>query len=468
MDKEPSLVNKALIPAALGLSFCIFLYYLAHNVSANYYDEAGYIKIAHRILEFGVFNIQDSLRTYLYPTIVAGSLLVTASHLAIAKVLLSVVQYGVYVWALFYIAKQTFGVVKSEAVRRIVLVLGLLNPYLLQACSLYLTDSLATSLGSVALFTAMTGDLSRKRNVFLSFSLAYVCIMIRPASLIFFPMLLIITALRYGIGKTPWFTPQFVLINLASIGVVFFPQVYNNYVYFHILSALMPYNLYLAQVAYGLQFVKYGTVVALGEVPGLKYVNPFVPPINRITEIVHYVTPLNVAYAWVAHVAGALDWGYVDTYIRKFYPASRILGSLFLYPCWYFAAIAIPGALAPRDPAHSEEVRQLLRLTLISGAIYLAFIGTTQVESRFGYPVFMLFLPLMGVGMVAAVRSCTSRTATMTSALALATVVVVMFAGSFSFDLLTGRIFWYDHLKSLVSFRNDVVKATNDPVAVHR
>jgi len=454
MEPGASLAKRALIPVTLLLSFAIFLYYLSRNYGASYWDESGYLKLAHRILGFGIFNIHDDLRTYLYPTLVAGSLLVTGGHAAAAKVVMAFLLYGLYLTTVFYVARRTFSVFQNEAVRRIMLVLGCLNPYLLQACSLYLTDSVATSLGAIALFTALTADLNRPRNVVLSYSLVYAAVMIRPASLIFFPIMLAITALRYGIGKTPWLRPSFILINLASIGLVFLPQVYNNYVYFHILSFLIPYNLYAAQVAYGIQYVKYATVVAVGQIPGLKYVNPFVPPIGRITEIVHHVTPKNVAFAGVAHLFGALDWGYVDTYIANFYPLSRILGSLFLYPCWILAAGTMPGALAPARvaPERPREVTQLLRMILMAAAVYLAFIGTTQVESRFGYPVFLLLLPLMGLGLLNLAR--VGKAGLMTRVLALVAVILVLFAASFSFDRLTGRIFWGDHFKGMLSARS--------------
>ena len=50
-----------------------------------------------------------------------------------------------------------------------------------------------------------------------------------------------------------------------------------------------------------------------------------------------------------------------------------------------------------------------MKVLILSAIVYLAFIATTTVEIRFGYPIFLLLLPFSGYGVKYLYDFCIKR-----------------------------------------------------------
>jgi len=89
-------------------------------------------------------------------------------------------------------------------------------------------------------------------------------------------------------------------------------------------------------------------------------------------------------------------------------------------------------------------VSVLLAFLVVAIVADLAFLATTAVESRFGYPVFFMALPLLGFSLP---DSRPSRKNMATIAVFWLLWLVLSTTLSFWLDGLTGRIHWFAHWK---------------------
>lgn len=146
---------------------------------------------------------------------------------------------------------------------------------------------------------------------------------------------------------------------------------------------------------------------------------------------------------FTAHLFGVLDWGYIDTYIKEWYPISRMIGSIFIYLFWISAFYGSIIFLFRKN----KNIREwFIGLSLVIAFLgYWLFIGTTVVESRFGYPLFMIFLPFAGIG-VENFKVGFSRgnyVSKVKILLIIVILILIMFFLSFVLDYQTGRINWF-------------------------
>lgn len=177
--------------------------------------------------------------------------------------------------------------------------------------------------------------------------------------------------------------------------IIFFPQLYNNIKQFDHWTPLIHANLYEFQSNLAASNLKYGTVVIPGENAQLFFPAPYsIDSLkNGIFELIH-TNFLAFITVYSSHLFGVLDWGYIKTYITDYYSISRIFGSLFLYLFWIFGFYGL--YLFIKN--NKTILERFIILSLVSSfLIYWGFIGTTIIESRFGYPLFVLILPFAGI-----------------------------------------------------------------------
>ncbi|RED57634.1 hypothetical protein DFP95_110107 [Cohnella lupini] len=111
-----SKTNYVLFLLICAFSIAQFTYFLVQNYNVNYYDEEGYYFISNQIIQNGLFNLTEELRTYLYPLILSLFYVFTDGSLSSHKILVSIFQYAVLIFTVLLIAKTAFNYSKSKVV----------------------------------------------------------------------------------------------------------------------------------------------------------------------------------------------------------------------------------------------------------------------------------------------------------------------------------------------------------------
>jgi len=401
--------DKIIFLSLLFISLFLFLFYVNLNAHVNFYGENSWIEKSQKILDGGLFQFQEELRTYLYFTIIAGLRIIANDDLVIAKIFMSVLQYVVYLISVIFIANFASLIPKSEpkstspnfivpekannkTIWLSVIAFGFLNPFLIQATTLFAPSILASCFVVLSIFSLTRIDLNRLIFVIIPISLFYSSVMLRPSSWIFLPIVLGLIIFRF-LKKKNINLLKILFISLALL-VIFTPQLYLNVSKYDKWTLLPNTEIYEWQVTGAAKHIKYGTVVIPGENPSLRYYSPIEVEKNATIYQLLFEEPSTFLFLYFSHIFGVFDWDYVDTFIKEFYPLNRIPASLLIYSTWFFVICGIFSA--GRNFFTSN--RLLLTTLIISTMLYIAFIATTSVEVRFGYPIFLLLLPFSGYG----------------------------------------------------------------------
>ena len=444
------------------ISFLLFLFYVNLNADINYYDEFSYLEVSQLMLENG-FEWENDYRTYLYPTITAsirsiwsdtdGYLFYSRDHdwdktyntdLITTKIIISVLQYAVYLGSVIFIANSAVWKNNNKIIWHSVIAFGFLNPFLIQATTLFLTDILASCFMVVSIFSLIRLDLNRSKFTLFAIGLFYASVMIRPSAVIFLPIVVGIILFRI-LKKKNINLLKVSLISLALL-VIFMPQLYQNVTKQGEWTPLVTAQLYEDQISRAANFMKAGSVAIPGEDGKLYYSIPF--PVEKNVNIHQMLleNPSTFIQLYFSHIFGVLDWDYVDTYIKEYYPLNRIPSSLLIYSTWFFAICGIFSA----SRNFFITNRFLLTTLIISAILYLTFIATTHVEIRWGYPIFLLLLPFSGYGVKYLFDSTIHNNKTSKlwiKRIGFITVyslfISTFFYISFLFSYQTGRIDWF-------------------------
>jgi len=426
------------------ISFLLFLFYVNLNAYDSYWDENGYLILGQQLLDEG-FEFNPNVRTYLYPTIIA-SLKIFSSDDVTTKIILSGIQYSVYLGSVIFIANYAVSKNSNKIIWHFVIGFGFLNPFLIQATTLFLSDILASCFLVVSVFSLTRFDLNRSKIILFAIGLFYASVMIRPTSLILLPVVIVIILFRFFKNKKINLL-KISLISLALL-VIFMPQLYLNVTNFGEWTPLVAVPLYGPQSSLGTENIKAGsTVVIPGEDPRLYYKSPF--PLDQKEQNMYQLLlkdPSTFLLLSFSHIFGALDWDYVDTYITEYYPDNRIPASLLIYSTWFFV---ICGIFATRKNFFTKD-SFLLMTPIISAIIYLAFIATILETHRYGYPIFLLLLPFSGYGIKYLFDSIIHNNKTsklwikrIGFIIAYVLFILTFFYISFLFSYQTGRIDWF-------------------------
>ena len=200
-------------------SFLIFLFYVNLNAFVSYWDENGYLTLGQQLLDEG-FEFNPNVRTYLYPTIIA-SLKIFSNDDVTTKIIISVLQYAVYLGSVIFIANSAVLKNDNKIIWHSVIALVFLNPFLIQATTLFLTDIFASCFMVVSIFSLIRLDLNRSKFVLFAIGLFYASVMIRPSSLIFLPMAVGLILFRFWKNKNINFL-KVSLIALALLVIFIF------------------------------------------------------------------------------------------------------------------------------------------------------------------------------------------------------------------------------------------------------
>ncbi|AOZ93306.1 hypothetical protein [Paenibacillus crassostreae] len=440
--------KKKLITLSIySLATGIFIYYLNLNYRVNYYDEIGYVHVSKLILNDGLFNINEPLRTYLYPLIISMFSMFSNGDIAVVKIMMSIFQFIVYQYTVKKIANTCLYHSNNYLIYYSILFFGAFNLYLIQSTTLLLTDLLASCLIILSLLAAIFDDCQNKIN-YKIFAFIYAAIMIRPSSIIFLPIILVILVFRKKILNN--ISYKNTLIAMIMPILIIFPQLYNNIVQFNHWTPLIHMDLYEFQSKLAATYLKYGTVVIPNEEASLVFRSPFLIVDN--TSIYELMSNDFIAFIsiFMIHVFGVLDWGYVDTYIRNFYPITRVPASLYLYLFWILSGCGLYRAVKHRKRNVKEKF--IIYSLVLSFLGYCLFLGTTVIEARFGYPLFLIALPFAGFGVQQIVNNIFGKNTKgikLPKYLKLCLIVLIciiililLLKCSFLLDSSTGRINW--------------------------
>jgi hypothetical protein len=427
--------NRAKLFFLLTISFSIFMfcYYIYLNRQLNFYDENGYVSVSKMITENGLFNIQMEVRTYLYPLLISIVTLFSDGNLEHTKIIFSLLQFLIFGLTIFYIAKTTFVHTKSQVAAYVVLVLGLCNPYLIQATTVYLTDILAACCIAIAFLRYVNKGLKTYPDAIIFFGLLFASVMIRPSGLLFVMICIPLLIYRYWIKRD--FSPIKIVIAFLMTSVIFIPQLAMNVKFFNHWTPLIHNNLYYKQSVWAAEYLKYGTLVEPDQTPTLYYYAPFQVDDSMSIYSLFFSDFPKFLLLYITHIFGVLSWGDFNTYIRDTISHSGLIGSVFLSVVWFLIICGI---------IYLKRRKDIIYPLLFSVVFYLLFMGTTLVESRFGYPSFLLALLFSGPGVLFLVDKWKEkrnyRWITGAVFLLFVSVFVVL---SYWLEMQTGRMKWF-------------------------
>jgi len=169
----------------------LFLFYVNLNADINFFDEGNYLYNSQKILDNGLFGFESEFRTYLYPAIIASLRFIPNADLVTTKIIISVLQYAVYLGSVIFIANCTVWKNKNKIIWHSVIAFGFLNPFLIQATTLFLTDLLASCFMVVSIFSLIRLDLNRSKFTLFAIGLFYASVMIRPTTVILLPIVVV-------------------------------------------------------------------------------------------------------------------------------------------------------------------------------------------------------------------------------------------------------------------------------------
>ena len=428
------------------ISFLLFIFYVNLNAFENFWDEDWYVRESQLISDGGLSEFKSNAHTYIYPAIIASLKIISNDDIVTAKIILSGIQYAVYLSTVIFIANYTVSKNSNKIIWHSIVALGFLNPFLIQATTLFLTDILASCFLVVSIFSLTCLDLNRSKFAFFSIGLFFASVMIRLTSVIILPVIVGIILFRFLKHKN---------INLFKISlislvllVIFMPQLYQNVTKWGEWTPLIVRPLYEEQSSWGTEYIKSGsTVVIPGEEPRLWYKSPFpLDEKNLSMSQLLLKDPYTFLLLSFSHIFGALDWDYVDTYIKEYYPSNRIPASLLIYSTWFFV---IWGIFSARKNFFTES-GFLLTTLIISAILSLAFISTILETIRYGYPIFLLLLPFSGYGIKHLFDSIIHNNKTsklwikrIGFIIVYVLFILTFFYISFLFSYQTGRIDWF-------------------------
>lgn len=431
---KSKLIEYAIYGTIVLLSLWMFIFFVIQNGPITKFDESWYLEISGSVKKLGLFSIEEPVRTYLFPLLIAiFTTLFSDGTPVVPKVFFSIMQFVVFFFTVRLIAVTAYRMINHKVAFYGIMFLGLLNPYLVQATTLYLSDILPSCLVSIAFIYLVFYPWDKWKHAFLIPAFLYASVMIRPSSAIF----LIVYA---GIFLFKWFVKKDVNPTKLAIGstfmlIIFVPQLYMNITKFNDFTPLLHQGLYASQTQYAAKYLKYGTVFAPNEGPQLFYTSPFDIANGTSMFGLIFTHPIQFAVTYFGHIFGVIDWGYVDNYIRDLHSKSRILPTILLYLQWFVIVLGI---------IKSKTMNKVERYALLApSVIYLLFIGTTCVESRFGYPAYMLSLLFAGYGMVYIANNLKNKKIIFKLGSIFFVVCILSLYVSYLIDMQANRIIWF-------------------------
>lgn len=342
------------------------------------------------------------LRTYAYPTLLAGVNGVAAAIGALPRDVLFVLQFVLHVGTAALLARSVFPHRPAAALATFA---GLAcNPYASAYLPVALTD--AVGLAAFQAWLACIVQWHRRargaRGGLAWFAAAcaiagFACAL-RPAY-VWLPLLCVLLALVPVAGRL---RPGALVLALALPWLALAPQVAINQALFQRATPLPVTDLGSTQLGWGIANLKYATAPKPGSEARMFYANPLAGDTMREGDGVAWYLrhPVRGSATLAAKLAGAFDFDFLQAYVWNREPAMQ-----WLYRPWplLLLVFGLQGAwLYARSPRRAATGASTDRLPemgppLLPAVAFLAWAAVTLasvVELRFTLPMLALLLPL--------------------------------------------------------------------------
>jgi hypothetical protein len=368
------------------------------------YDADQYLGLG-RLLAAGRIDGWD-FRTYGYPAFLVPWIKLAGADVAMLRGTVFVVQVAAHLAASWLFARRVAAAFGHERLGWLTLVLVALNPYVLIATGVLLSESLSATLIAVGvglLLPPRTETIDR--HVVRDGALALVALAfsaeVRPANAILLPIGALLWLLR-------WWTvarcqPRRLVLGLVLVGAAaalpVLPQMLLNWEVFGRPSPLSVRSLYEEQSTKGLHYLKYASF-ALREHGGeaaVYYGNPFDVGADSLASFA-MASPLGLMGTLAMHGFALVDQDYPFPFVTEVDPWYRWPLSIVNYLLlWIMVAGLVIGWRCWWRPGTRLAWGGLLGMAAAYAALYLP----TSIEARYGLPLFTLLAPAGATTLVA-------------------------------------------------------------------
>jgi hypothetical protein len=376
-------IDRTVLALGMVLLYALSLYFHDYQrASVSFYDAAHYRHLAEQILQFGLDDFNQELRTFGYPWLL--SLVVGPAAALGLPIGLSVclVQTTLYFAVVLVVAER----VALGARSRVVLYLALCgNILLIPYLGITLTDGVFTTIALLVLVLMTTTEAKTAPfpTVAAVLLLTGFAVVIRPAAL----WLAVPVAVWSGLGLTreSWrrFLPALVL-GLVPLAV----QIRLNLIHHGVFSFLPTLNIGQLQIKWGIKSLKYATVMGQAKPRDFYRTPSWIDVSDAEAGLGWYAAhPLDAAMLLGIKFFGGFDWEYLLPYPQEPTPLSWVL-SLGTYSVLYWGLVgAVLHAATGRVPALGSRF-----LPAAAVLAWVAFTLPTAIEQRFTLPILVYLL----------------------------------------------------------------------------
>lgn len=182
---------------------------------------------------------------------------------------------------------------------------------------------------------------------------------------------------------------------ILGFGIPFLPQVMNNYQSFSQFQPLIVRGLYQEQLTWGIQYLKYISVVVSGAVAGMGYANPFAAASPTSFTDFLLTHPLEFFATQGLHLFALFDHDYAFPYLTQALDAwyrvpLTVVNAIFLFSALFGVGVWLPRV---RQPQMFSRLDLALAGWLLGVLVYLPGYIPAAVEPRFSLPLYLLISP---------------------------------------------------------------------------
>lgn len=378
------------------LSAIVFAYVLfLTGQQGLYWDAHSYYTLGKQIAQEGLWAFNDQTRTYGYPLFIAVLWLVSDGYPSTVHFLVFNAQLAVFLSVCLYGAYVLYRLLGKITSALGVYVLTALNPFLLIYTTEVLSDLLSATLLFLAILLAIRTPTEGKIsiNTFLASLALGSATMIRPANLSVVFALIAILILRWWIFKTH----EKIALVFLVLGLILplMPQLVNNYRAFGKIQPLIVRNLYQEQLGWGMDYIKYVSIVRPGDARGITYNNPFRTDAITFTEFL-LEHPLEFFLTHAIHLFALFDYDLAFPYIVDIRPWYRLPLAIINFTYLFGGLVGIGAWLYQRIRRAPFTRYDLALAGMLFGCLtYLPAYVLVAVEPRFSLPIYLLISPFV-------------------------------------------------------------------------
>ena len=386
----PKISRSIFLLGAVGLVTLGILFFIEQKNDHNTYDAGQYFEIAKAIQQRGVLAVHDSLRTFVYPSLIAILINLSNTTHVPTIFLIFLAQLIVYYLAILFVS--TIFYEYSSRLSAIIYLLLCFNVFVIPYTGINLTDSLYTSI-TIMVFGVITKieALQQAKKpisakwIFFAVLLLSLGITTRPAA-IWLALPIVYLLLRIIINQNAKLPHLFIVCVLGATPLYF--QILCNLTQFHQFTFFPVFDLRELQLREGIENIKYATWLGGGNAQNF-YTSHFLVKLHSADRTIswYWHFPFNAIKLLFFKFIGAFDFDYLLVYPHT-KEKVKWLASFFSFSILWIGLLAILAQLKNnRMPALGSLYMPLV--------ILLGWCSVTLVsalELRFTLPLLSYFI----------------------------------------------------------------------------